>query len=464
MKVKRLFPRLISIAVLLAAVQFVGAGFASAQQSSDTDIVELTRSLMSVTEDLRGLDFMYDLPVELVSQDEIKDIIAEQLAMEITPEKDRAFSALYTMLGLIPSGSSLMEDYQTMAEEQVAGLYDPHEKRFYVVDMDMGAALSGMFGDMGPIGSFLGGMMEGMSGDMSDTMTNTVIVHELTHALDDQHFDIESALEKLVDADSDDAQLAYQSLVEGNATRIMNEYAVESMGLDSETWATYSGLNSTLAEMMMDMSDYNAFLGRLMIVPYLKGEEFVNEVVARSGEAGLDRVFSDPPQSMEQVLHPEKYTIARDIPSYTNPSDLSRPLPGWKLEATDTLGELIIDLVFELPTGNKSLGERVAKGWDYDVVTSWRAPNNDLAFAWITVWDSESEASEFFGEYCSLLETKYPQGNWSRKEASYCLFTGSGLAAVMKKEGRVAVIVEGVPERNADACLNAAWPSNVTYR
>ena len=45
MKVKRLFPRLISIAVVLAAVQFVGAGFASAQQSSDTDIVGLTRSL-----------------------------------------------------------------------------------------------------------------------------------------------------------------------------------------------------------------------------------------------------------------------------------------------------------------------------------------------------------------------------------------------------------------------------------
>jgi len=436
-------------------------------QNGKIDIVQRTQELMDVVEDLRGLEFEYSLPVELVSPERIKEIIAGQLEMEITPESDRTFSALYVMLGLMPQQSSMLGDYQEMVEEQVAGLYDPHEKKFYVVDVDFSQMLASMFGDSVVLGGFLGGLVSGIMESLMDEetqamMQDTIIVHELTHALDDQHFDIEGSMEELLAGNSDDAQLAYQSLLEGNAVRIQNEYTMDLMDIDNDAMEQLSSLNEMFAESVMD---YNPFLERIMLAPYLSGEVFVRHIMAVEGENGINVAFGDPPQSMEQVLHPERYVSNRDYPSGLGaPTDLSSVLPDWTLEATDTLGELITGLVFELQTGDRAQAGRIGLGWDYDLVTSWRSPGNDLALAWVTVWDTNDDAVEFFDAYSDLLEIKYPTGQWDVLQSDYALYTGMGLAAVIETEGRIVVLVEGVPQDKADACLRAAWPLTVDYR
>ncbi|MCK4720315.1 hypothetical protein KAU08_06635, partial [bacterium] len=218
---------------ILAVIFVSGVSLSTANASQhDTEIVELTEELMEVTEELRGLDFIHDLPVELVTAEEIAEIISDLLDEELSPEDDRIYSELYTFLGLMPRGSSLREDYQTMTEEQVAGLYDPEEKCFYVVDVDMDAMIGSLLGeDLGALGNFLSGVLQGLGGGLEDYMTNVVIVHELTHALDDQYYDLQGTMESLSDLNSDDAQLAYQSLIEGNASRIMNEYSADMMGV-----------------------------------------------------------------------------------------------------------------------------------------------------------------------------------------------------------------------------------------
>jgi len=449
-----------AIVLLLSAQILVsGAVWANqkAQQSGSPNIAERAREMMPVAEDLRGLSFITDLPVELVTQEEMSRIIARELQRQISEEDDLAFSAMYTMLGLIQQGSSMLGDYRTMAEEQVAGLYDPEAKRFYVVDIDLGSVLAAMFGGLGALGSF----MEGFLGAFDFDMTDTIIVHELIHALDDQHFDIQGKMDELLESDSDDSQLAYQSLLEGNATRIMNEYAYSRLGMDETMIDTYSELSVSLAEGMLE---YSPFLERIMIVPYFQGEAFVNYILDTGGQNALDRVFVDPPVSMEQILHPERYSPSRDVPSSATKPDLSGALPDWRLEATDTLGELIIGLMFEMKTADKELAARVADGWDYDAVTTWRAPNGDLALAWVTVWDSEADAGEFFDAYLDYLDIIFPQGSWRARESDYALYTGMALAAAVEREDRLVVVVEGVPERLIDRCLDAARPDRVAYR
>jgi hypothetical protein len=447
------------IFLLSAQILVSGAVWANqkAQQSGSIDIVERTRELMPVAEELRGLSFITDLPVDLVTQEEMSRIIARELREQISEEDDRAFSAMYTMLGLMPQGSSMLGDYRTMAEEQVAGLYDPEAKRFYVVDIDLGSVLAAMFGGLGALGSFMEGFLTSFDFDMTDT----IIVHELTHALDDQHFDIRGKMDELLESDSDDSQLAYQSLLEGNATRTMNEYTYGRLGMDETMIDTYSELSVSLAEGMLE---YSPFLERIMIVPYFQGEAFVNYILDTGGQEALDSAFLDPPVSMEQILHPERYSPSRDVPSSATKPDLSEVLPDWHLEATDTLGELIIGVMFETKTGNKELGARVADGWDYDVVTTWRAPSGDLALAWVTVWDSDADAGQFFDAYLDYLDIMFPQGSWQSRESDYALYTGMGLAAAVERGDRLVVIVEGVPERLVDECLDAARPERVTYR
>lgn len=427
----------------------------------DSEIVKLTKDLMRVTEELRGLDFMDDLPVDLVTADEMAEIIDGLLDMEISEEDNHNFSNLYIMLGLMPRGSNLRNDYQAMTEEQVAGLYDPEEKCFYVVEVDLGDMIGSMFGEeSGALGDFLGGLLEGMGSGIGDVMTNTIIVHELTHALDDQYYDIEGMMETLGEQDSDDASLAYQSLIEGNATRIMNLYTAGEMGLDPEMLGDLSGMNISMAESMMN---YNPFLERIMLIPYLQGEVFVNHIIEAEGYDALEEAFLDPPQSMEQILHPEKYTSQRDIPSYTPEPDLSGILNGWELEASDTLGELLISLVFEMQAGNKGRADEIAYGWDYDIITTWRSPGNDLALAWVTIWDTEDDAEFFYDSYCDILELKYTTGKWEHRDSSSALYTMFGLAAGLELSGKIVTVVEGVPEEYAQDCLDEIWPTDVDF-
>ena len=449
------------IPVIMLFLLFPAASSRAQNSSSDIDIVRLTKNLMGTTEMLRGLEFIDVLPVDLVTAEEMAEIIDRLLDEEITSEDDHQYSSLYIMLGLMPRGSSLRSDYQVMTEEQVAGLYDAEAKRFYVVDIDFGSMLGDMLGeDSGALGDFLGGLLEGMGGGLSDTITNTIIVHELTHALDDQYYDLEGSMEALQDANSDDASLAYQSLVEGNATRIMNDYTIMEMGIDSGVLSDLNSMNMSMAEGLMD---YNPFLERLMLIPYMQGEVFVRHIYEIDGQEGIENAFRNPPVSMEQILHPERYTTRPDVPSYAPDPDLSDVLNNWELETTDTLGELMISLVFEFLTGDKAQAGRIGLGWDYDVVTTWRSESNDLAMAWVTVWDSEDDAQEFYDAYMDLLELKYTAGKWEHRGSSSATYTMMGYGAGLDISGKVVTLVEGVPENLVQDCLDAAHPSNVVY-
>lgn len=458
----RYLPLIFSLGLILLVDLVPLAGEGRAQQGTSDRLIEQTRRLLTEAERIRELDFTGELPVELVNSQRIKEIIDRELDEQITPEQDYEYSELYAFLGLMPPGSSLRQAYEQMANEQVAGLYDPGEKKFYVVDVDLGDLLGSMLGDLGVLGNFAEGLLEGLGYDISAAMTNAIIVHELTHAIDDQHFDLERNLERLQEGNSDDEALAYQSLCEGSATRVMNDYAYSSAGADASLLGGLGELNASLAEGLME---YSPFLERIMTAPYFKGESFVRYLLRRGGTDALNRAFRNPPRSMEQVLHPEKYTPDCDTPSIVENPDLSRVLPNWRLEAENTLGELIIGTMFEFALGDPRAGALAAEGWDGDRITTWRAPNNDLAGAWVTVWDSRAEAEEFYLAYIDLLEAKYRrQGTWQRKGSHSALYTGMGRAAALEISEGTVVIAEGVPQELADKCLEAIWSTSVVFQ
>jgi hypothetical protein len=424
-------------------------------------IVDRTHDLLIEVENLRELNYNGDLQVDLVTQDEIRKVIGRELDEQITPEMDRQFGDMYALLGLMPPGSSMRTSYEEMAQEQVAGLYDPTEKKFYVVDIDFDAAMNEILGQFGDLGGLAGGLIEGMGIDLSQSMSDAVIVHELTHAIDDQHFDLQSSMKRLQESNSDDEALAYQSLAEGDATRIMNTYAMQSLGLDSSMLAGLEGMQMSQAESMLD---FDPFIERLTTAPYFLGEAFVRFILDNQGETGLDRAFETPPVSMEQVMHPTRFFPFPDNPSIVGNPDLSAALPEWNMEAEDTLGELITALMFEMGLGDKELASSIADGWDGDRLTMWKSPQNDLCMAWVSVWDSDSEAREFFNNYQNLVEAKYKrQGTWKTRNDHSAVYTGLGLAMGIEISSNTVCIVEGVPESLCDTALRAAWNTPIEY-
>jgi len=438
----------------------------TAQNSKDADLLAQVESLKADAERYRGLNFLYDVPVELLDPSEVSPLIARLISDEIPEDQDRKYTDLYIMLGLMPRGSDFLDSYQSMTEEQVAGLYDPKAKTFYVVDIniaDMYSSVLGGLGDVPGVGSLVSGFVNGLFPGINDIFGKAIILHELVHALDDQNYDIESALDEIREDNSDDTQLAYQSLLEGSATLAMNRYqldALNEVGLDSEMLGANMSTDVSFAESLID---YEPFMERLMLVPYLKGTEFLQVAYNSGGTDGINEVFSDPPASMEQILHPEEYYMSRDIPSHADPVELAGVLQGWRSEADDNLGELITGMVFELNTGDQDLANRISAGWDYDTITTWRSPEGILAFSWITVWDTEKDATEFFDGYKQLLDVRYPGGTWHDSAANRAKYTGLGLASILERQGRVVAIIEGVPENKAEACLAKAWESHVQF-
>jgi hypothetical protein len=388
-------------------------------------------------------------------------IIKGELNDQMPPDVNKKSSALYTVIGLMPPGSDFRKAYEAMIQDQAEGLYDPKDKKFYVVNMDLGDILGGMLGSLGKVAGKMGDQtLKSLGIDVAQQLFDITAVHELTHAIDDQHFDIETHMERLEKANSDDAAMAYQCVVEGDATRAMLLYA-GAAGVDQSLAGSMTG---TGMKMMEGMMGYDPFIERLSIAPYLLGETFVDYVFNHKGLEGLNRTFTDPPSSMEQVIHPERYEAIRDEPSLVSNPDPGKGLPGWKMEAETTLGEFVISFMFEVKI-NPDNAARVADGWDGDRVTTWRAPNNDVAAVWVTVWDDAVQANEFYQAYLDLIPKRYNDlGIWQHKDASKATYTGAGRAVSVEIKGTKVCIAEGVPQDQAGACMKAIWKTKVVVR
>ena len=339
----------------------------------------LARSLAPRVEELRGLTFRSQVPVKVVN-DAFTAAQIKERAKKFWPEdRVRAEQTAFAQLGLLPPGTNLVTSLFDVLEEQVGGFYNPDDDTFYVLD-DMPASL-------GPI----------------------IMVHELTHALDDQYFKIDDILQKSLD--DDDRSEALGAVVEGSGTVVMTAYLVREIAggrVNPQVLLDFQKTEAGKAEKLMAAP---AFLQRGLLSPYLLGQGFLlrgNLSAVASGvrAADLDRAFKDPPVSSEQILHPEKYwnDASRDLPLPIASPDLSRVLgEGWTRWSDGNLGELNIALLTGAgpmsPTSPETLS---AAGWTNIGAAGWGADrwqlykNGETTVAiLLTIWDTEKDAQEF---------------------------------------------------------------------
>jgi hypothetical protein len=238
-------------------------------------------------------------------------------------------------LGLIPDGTSLRTVAASLYGEGVAGYYDPRTKRLKVVS---GAATS------------------------TRALTETVLAHELTHALEDQHY----GLDDDGPSEGDDRALARLALVEGTATEIMTRYGRRYIPPGEL-------LASAIGSAFAPTGNLPPYIEAQTVFPYLAGQRFVAELLRRAG--GRWALVDDaerlrPPASTEQVLHPERYLRADD----PKPVRLraGRVLgPGWTRVRAGTWGEYATREL--LADGGGSGAEAAAAGWGGDRWELWRS-------------------------------------------------------------------------------------------
>jgi len=333
--------------------------------------------LIGVAQEIRGLPFLSPPTISVVSDDELEALVREDI--EEQSEDFPADEALYKTLGLLNDAADFEQIILDLYGEQVAGFYDGDTEEIVVPTREDGFTL----------------------------LQQGTIVHELVHALTDQHFAFHDTFQTMIDEERLDEASAYQALIEGDATLAevmwiqtlsqaeVGEFIAESLGVDS------SALESA-----------PRFLTESLLFPYDTGLSFVQNLYLGAGSSWGDvnesySTLASLPASTEQVITPDDYT--RDLPVSVEIPDIG--LEGYELERTSVWGELGFRLMLNQGEGANTVAS-AADGWGGDSYHQWFDGQN-AALLIVYEGDTQSDVDELEQALLDFATESFPEDNFA---------------------------------------------------
>jgi hypothetical protein len=328
---------------------------------------------------IRQLEPLRDVPYFMISREQFQTDLADMFDQEYDPALFDAQGRLLKRLGLLPADADLRQLVLDLNGGAVAAFYRPDTGAFYVIQRSQ------------PFG----------------VLDRVYVAHEYTHALQDQHFDLEGT--RITDPAEGDATLAQLAVIEGDATDAMIIWARENLTFEELIEMLSSSLNGTDQQTLDNMP---LILSRQLTFPYDDGLNFVMGIQGLQGWGPINDALQHPPASTEQILHPEKYA-SHEAPIAVALNDPSKDLGiGWKQAWVDTFGELNMQIfaagddrpaptVPGLPAGQWPHAE-VAAGWGGDRIYMWEGPDDAWGIGWMTAWDTPADADEFVARAAEL--------------------------------------------------------------
>ncbi|MBO0800001.1 MAG: hypothetical protein J2P31_14365 [Blastocatellia bacterium] len=396
------------------------------------DVIATTNEILHEVSELRGLKILSPVKSGVKSRKEIEEEIVRNFEESVKPEEFDAVNKTLIAYGLAPKGFKYRETMIKLLTEQVAGFYRPKSKELFIADWN-------------PLSE-----------------QKPVMAHELTHALQDQHFNLRR-FEDWPHGDSD-REAAIHALIEGDATGIMYNYQLKPMKSDITRLPDIANF-SELATMQAEKEDQKVFLStpaairEALIFPYVYGVGFVQKLVKKSGWAGVSQAFTDLPQSTEQIMHFDKYT-AHERPVIIEMPDISSLLgPGWKRLDLDSNGEFGYFLILREYIG-KNAARVASEGWGGDRYALYEK-GEKLLLAQLSSWDTVKDADEFFQAYAERTAARYPGARESKDTAAYERdFQTDDGKTIIKQRNKSVLIIEGMPADITDRStklIEALW-------
>ena len=346
-----------------------------------------------------------------MTRTELGDEMKRQFEIEYTAEELKLMDGSYKVMGLVPPSLNVNDTMTKLLTEEVGGFYDPRTKAMVLVREDDRKSEPGFFG-----------RLFGAKPAFDKEEQKITLAHELTHALQDQHYGLQ-AMQEAIEKD-DDMLMAFSALVEGDATLVMfgemgrQEGDIQRMTeMDPRTAEFMFGLMKMALPFAGGKTYRNAppIFRDGLIFPYFQGMVFNLNLSRKGGFDRIHQAYQSPPVSTEQILHPEKYFGERDDPMAISIPDAASLLPApWKHLGGNCLGEFQISILLKQIPG----GAEAARGWDGDRYEVYEGDAGRLAMVWYSTWDSLGDAAQFasaFERYCDaqrterLLPPKLPQ-------------------------------------------------------
>ncbi|RRJ28900.1 Hvo_1808 family surface protein [Halocatena pleomorpha] len=358
---------------------------------------------MARVELVRGTEFKENVSVEIQSRSEFKQ---GQETANVSASFRQFDNAKFEAMFLVGERTDSLNTQSTSRGENVLGYYSHDEKSIVIVSDSETPTLDG----------------------------ERTLAHELTHALQDQQFNLSS-----YNKTTRDKYNAVNGLIEGEANLVQQRY----MSLCGSEWDCLP--NSDSGGTSSPPNNWGIYL--LDYFPYAEGLEFVATNQRQGGWDRIDTLFSEPPTTTEQVIHPEK--SGTDQPASVSLADHNRN--GWERVSLNpekrgetrpdhaVLGQSALTVMFaqtafdsynrsEVVSRNAILntgGDGSSNSLDYGLsaTTGWNGDrlhvyekNGKTGYVWKIQWDSSQNASEFADAYRALLShwggTKTGNGTW----------------------------------------------------
>ncbi len=391
---------------------------------------------------LRALAFDREVPTKYQVAADFQAFVRREIAKELPPQRSHGLSAALAHIGLLAKPIDLAQVEEQAMTTQAGAYYDPAAKAFFLV----------------------------MAPD-NQMMLDTMSAHELTHALQDQHFDLTKYLPSDASLD-DDAATARRFVGEGDATLVMLLYAMHGVVGDNLSPAVMASVrdqitafaamdadalkkmsksqSSALAGLGMDadikkaidaMDDIPPAVLVPLLASYMKGSLVALTAYEHGGWPSVDALYRDPPASTEQVLHPAtKLFPAREPPHHVTLAKTTDPEI-----AGNVLGELQWQIYFEL--WKSPHATEASQGWGGDRYSVTRRKDGRLIGRIATVWDIPSDAEQFASAYLASLAVRFPGASTSAPAAGFARPDGGRV--FVRTVGARVFIVDGADDADA---------------
>ncbi len=336
-------------------------------------------------EKLRELHFRQHVQLAVRNSDQAERLIEADLERDYTDQQLEADGTAGALVGLYPAGINLKTESLKLLKNQVAAFYDPHQKEMVLVE---GGLSAGFFGNAA---EFL--VQRDFVGEM-------VLAHELTHALQDQNFELEQKLDRV--KQDDDQAIALKSVAEGDATLAGFAYVMGGMSN-----ANADTLIDHLKDLPQAFAAESAGTPEGLSVPlmfqYSQGVQFVAEAYRRGGWAAVDALYQNPPLSSSQVMHPALYFDRPTPPLDVEIDGYKQVMSGWSTADEDTYGELLLRVILERNLGKDSPEVELARTWTGDQMLVLQQQRG-VTVIWVIAFTDEAAATHFAVVYATILD------------------------------------------------------------
>lgn len=324
----------LAIVVVLALLIAGGLLFGGGSPEPERTVVapERLARVVAEVEQIRGLAFRRPVAVEVMEAEEVAAYAASR-TKEGELREVVVGGELMKLLGLVEPGYDFSTFTTDLFGGQVAGFYDTEEERLVLVE------------DVG--------------------IDDATLAHELTHALEDQHFDLAELGVAKGTVTDDDAAGAETGLVEGTASLVMTRYMERNPDAVSLGDALGQLLSAT------DGRPLPPAVMRSLVFPYTTGESFARRLHDVTGDWRLldNALRHRPPRASADLIDPDRWLRLRRPERVALPA-ADAPGPGWRRVKQTTAGEYDLRELLRDAHGS-GRAQELAATWTGGALTLW---------------------------------------------------------------------------------------------